>query len=285
MIKRLQVVTRKNVKKLGTKKKSILNVDELNAYKVAYEKELKAKDYIFYICGPGLLASLFSFLLLYYILFSLLMFFVGAIYGWKVFLPKSVKRNYEIHSFGQRNKFVNNMTQILTDENKTVPRALSIAYSRSEGEFRKDLLQLEARLMGADSQDIRDAFLKLAEKYSDDIIFVQYLEQLETAMLEGRANIDTLKDIKSYHNDMKKKQNEYEMKKQSYLKDMKMLVIVVVVFLLSVTFSFGFSTYLHNFAHHPIGWLTCSIYLLLMAHFFRRFSSYIFDDSIMEVDI
>ncbi len=275
----------KGVKSLNTRKKNIINVDELNAYKVAYGKPLKARDYLYYVGMPSLIFGGFSFILLYYWWFSLIMIVAGSIYGFKFFLPKSIEKHYEMQSFSERNKFINNMTQVLTDESKTVIRALSTVNSRAEGELRKDLTVLQARLQGADNHQIQLAFKSLADKYEDDIIFVQYLEQLETAMLEGRANIDTLKDVKSYHNDMKKKKNEYEFKKQGHLKDMKMLCGVVVVFILAISFSFGFSIYVNDFAHHPIGWVTCGIYISLMAHFFKKFSTYLFDESILEVEV
>ncbi|MDM5335789.1 hypothetical protein QUF84_00565 [Fictibacillus enclensis] len=279
----MKVVASKQVKRLNTQKKNILNVDELNAFKVAYGKPLKTKDYVYYVGMPALVFIGFSFILLYYWWVSLLMGVVGVIYGAKVFLPKSIEKAYNAQSFAQRNKFVNNMTQILTDDGKTVTNALATANARAEGEFQVDIRRLEARLLGADNDQIKSGFKSLAEKYKDDVIFIQYVEQLETAMLEGRANIDTLKDIKSYHNDMKKKQTEYEVKKQGHLKDMKMLCGVVVVFILAVSFSFGFSTYVNDFAHHPTGWIACGIYMVLMLQFFRKFSIYLFDESVLEV--
>lgn len=279
----MKVVSSKKIKRLKTQKKNVLNVDELNAYKVAYGKPLKTKDYVYYVGMPSLIFIGFSFILLYYWWLSLIMSVFGAMYGIKVFLPKSIEKAYKAQSFAQRNKFVNNMTQILTDEGKTVTRALATANSRTDGEFQEDITQLQARLIGADNNQIKNAFKSLSEKYKDDVIFIQYVEQLETAMLEGRANIDTLKDIKTYHNDMKKKQTEYEVKKQGHLKDMKMLCGVVVVFILAVSFSFGFGTYVNDFAHHPSGWVSCGIYMLLMLQFFRKFSTYLFDDSVLEV--
>lgn len=281
----MKVVTRKNVKKLKTQKKNILNIDELNAYRVAYGKPLKTRDYLSYIGIPAIAFAGFSFILLYYWWFSLIMGLMGAIYGAKVFLPKSVERAYRTQSFAQRNKFINNMTQILTDDGKTVTKALATANSRAEGEFHQDITRLQARLVGADNTQIKNGFKNLSEKYQEDIIFIQYLEQLETAMLEGKTNIDTLKDIKSYHNDLKKKQAEYELNKQRHLKDMKMLCGIVLIFILSVSFSFGFDTYVNDFAHHPTGWISCGIYIFLMTQFFRKFSTYLFDDSVLEVEL
>lgn len=281
----MKVVSSKKAKKLSTKKKRILNVDELNAYKVAYGKPLGTRDYIYYVLGPAAVFGAFSFLILYYWWVSVGMAILGAIYGAKVFLPKSIQKTYNSHSFGQRNKFINNMTQILTDDSKTVPKALSLAKARSEGEFKEEVGKLEGRLMGADTKQINKGIENLIKKYEDDVIFVQYMEQLETALIEGRANIDTLKDIKSYHNDMKKKQFEYDIKKQGHLKDMKMLCGVMVIFVLAISFSFGFSTYINDFTRHPIGWVSGGVYMLLLMHFFRKFSVYLFDDSILEVKL
>lgn len=275
----------KNVRKLNTRKKHVLNVDELNAYKVAYGKPLKTKDFVYYVGMPAFIFAGFTFLLLYYWWLSFFMAITGALYGMKVLLPKSVEKVYQYQSFAQRNKFVNNITQILTDDGKTVTMALEIANTRAEGEFQKDINELQARLIGADNTIINKAFKSMENKYQDDVIFAQFLEQLETAMLEGRTNIDTLKDIKTYHNDLKKKQSEYQNKKNGYLTDMKMLGVVVVIFLLAVSFSFGISTYINDFARQPIGWVTCGVYILLMGQFFRKFSLFLFDDSVLEVSL
>lgn len=62
-----------------------------------------------------------------------------------------------------------------------------------------------------------------------------------------------------------------------------MLCGVIVVFVLAITFSFGFKTYITAFARHPIGWITSGIYMSLMFFFFKSFTTYLFDDSIMEV--
>ncbi|MCM3034156.1 hypothetical protein [Niallia sp. MER 6] len=275
----------KNVRKLNTRKKRVLNVNELNAYKVAYGKPLKTKDFVSYVGMPALLFAGFTFLLLYYWWLSIFMAITGALYGMKVLLPKSVEKVYQYQSFAQRNKFINNITQILTDDGKTVTMALEIANTRAEGEFQKDINELQARLIGADNTMINKAFTSMENKYQDDVIFAQFLEQLETAMLEGRTNIDTLKDIKTYHNDMKKKQSEYQNKKNGHLTDVKMLGVVVVIFLLAVSFSFGISTYINDFARQPIGWVTCGVYMLLMGQFFRKFSFFLFDDSVLEVSL
>jgi hypothetical protein len=268
-----------------TRKKKFVNADEINAIKVAYGKPLGRKDYVRYALIPGLIVGGFSFILLYLWWVSLVLGIIGALYGLKVLMPKIIQRTYEQISFRERNKFVNNMTQILTNDSQTLLSALGRASDRSEGELKNDLKVLQAKLMGADHGQVLQAFKVISNKYRDDIIFVQYLEQLETASLEGKTNLDTLKDIKSYHNEMKEKKEEYDRKKDGHMKDIKSLCIIVVFFILIIAFSFNFDTYINAFARHPIGWCTSGIYMLLMFFFFRSFATYYFDDSILEVKI
>lgn len=268
---------------LKTKKKGVMNVDELRAYRVAYGGNLGVKDYTSFVGTPALLFGVFSFLLLYNGWVTIICFTIGLIYGFRVFLPNNVRKQYESESFNQRNKFLNNITQVLTDTNQTVLMAILKVTPRSEGEFKQDLKRFHALLIGADTERIRDAIFWFCEKYDDDVIFTQYLEQLETAMIEGKTNIDTLKDIKTYHNDIRKKQEAYERAKQGHMRDMKQLVIITAILIIALTVSFGFNTYLEAFARHPIGYVSCGLYLGLMVMFFRQFVGYMFDDSVMEV--
>lgn len=269
--------------KVTTKKKNVMNVDELRAYRVAYGGKLGAKDYMSFVGVPALLFGFFSFLLLYNGWVTIVCMLVGAIYGWRVFLPKSIRKQYMAEGFKQRNKFLNNITQVLTDENQTVLMALRKVTSRSDGEFKENLKKFQAYLLGADNKRIREAIVWFSSKYEDDVIFLQYLEQLETALIEGKTNIDTLKDIKSYHNDIRKKQDLYEKGKQNHLRDMKSLVIITAILLIALAVSFGFETYLDAFARHWTGYISAGLYMFLMVGFFRKFSVYLFDDSVMEV--
>ncbi|MFF2884762.1 hypothetical protein [Bacillus toyonensis] len=266
-----------------TRKKKFVNADEINAIKVAYGKPLERKDYLRYGLIPGLIAGGFSFILLYYWWVSLIIGFIGVLYGLKVLMPKNIQRVYERLAFNERNKFVNNMTQILTNDSNTLLIALGRASNRAGGELKKDLKVLHAKLVGADHEQVLHAFKELSNKYRDDIIFVQYIEQIETAALEGRTNVDTLKDIKSYHNEMKEKKEDYQRQKDGHLKDLKMLCGLVVFFIIVIAISFSFDTFLQAFARHPIGWGTAAIYMLLMAFFSKSFATYYFDDSILEV--
>lgn len=271
--------------KAVTRKKGIMNVEELNAYKTCYGKPLDYKDYGLYVGLPALVMAGFTMALWYYWWISLIFAAVGAIYGFKILMPQMVRRQYALESLRERNRFINNMTQILSDASKPIPKGLSMARARAKGELQNDLTVLEARLQGADNIQIKDAFRDIREKYSNDVIFAQYFEQLETAIREGRTNIDTMKQIKSYHNDMKKMQEKFLREKSGYLSDMKQMVFIICIFILSITFSFSFKMYYNGFAHTIIGWVSGSIWLALMMYWFHTFFQRYFDDDILNLGV
>lgn len=270
-------------KKVVTKKKRTMNFDELQAYRVAYGRKLGPKDVGTYVGIPTGMFAFFSFILLYNVYITAFCAVLGAIYGFRTLLPKIVKKQYEAEAFNQRNKFINNITQVLTDNSQTALMAIKKVTNRSSGEFQQDLKRFHAMLIGADNERIRDAILWFSERYDDDVIFQQYLEQLETSMIEGKNNIDTLKDIKTYHNEIRKKQEGYERDKNGHLRDMKQLVFITAILIIALGVSFGWKTYMEAFARHIVGYISGALYLTIMSGFFRRFVKIYFDDSVMEV--
>lgn len=266
---------------MKSKKKNAVNIDELVAFKRAYGGDLGRKDYISYVLFPGLGCVFFSTIVLYNPWISIGCFIVGILYGWRILMPKSIRKSYETTAMIQRNKFINNITQILTDDTKTVGRALSMAKVRAAGEFRDDLTRLEATLFGADTPQIQDAIQDITDKYSNDVIFIQYMEQLETAAIEGRTNMDTLKDIKLYHNQMKAKKENFEKQKSIHVGDMKLMLIFITVFIFMLTYPFGFGMYLEAFAHNWTGYVFGGLYLVVQWVFFNQFMTFYFDDSVV----
>ena len=266
--------------KVKTRNRKRVDVNELVAYREAYGGQLGFFDYLKMVIGPGIGFAVLATAVLYTPLVSIIFFAMGIMYGYTFLMPNVIRKEYETESFNERNKFINNMTQIMTDKNKTVPMALGIAKVRARGEFQDDLARLEARLFGADVPTTQNAFDEIGEKYVDDPIFTQYIEQVETAAIEGENNIDTLKDIKSYHNEMKDKQEAYEQLKSGHLSDMKSMVFTVAIFIGALTFSFGFDTYINTFAHAWSGRIAGGLYLTIMLFFLRQFSGFLFDDSV-----
>lgn len=269
-------------KKKGVNKNRV-NIDQMVAFKRAYGGTLGRRDYLKYVLLPGLGCLFFSTIVLYNPIISISATVIGMFYGWRVLMPKSIQKAYEQESMIQRNKFINNLTQILTDDTKTVNKALSMAKVRAKGEFKDDLTRLEAGLFGADISQIQDAMQEITDKYTDDVIFLQYMEQLETAAIEGRTNMDTLKDIKVYHNQMKTKQDLYEKKKLIHVGDMKTMMIFITMFIFMLTYPFGFSMYLTAFAHNWTGYVFGGLYLVVEWFFFNQFMNFLFDDSVVSM--
>lgn len=267
------------------KKKKILTIDELNAYRTAYGKPIEKKELFLSLGVPFLVAFFYTFILFYCWWLSLIAGVGATVYAYAFIIPQQVKRVYESNAFREKNNFVNNMTQILTNNSKTVLQALKTVTDRSNGEFKEDLLKLQARIVDGNNQDIQDSFQWMSEKYESDVIFSLYIEQITTLVIEGRHNIDTLKDIKTYHNEIKKRQEKFFIQKQQKARDFKFMCKVGVLFIGTITISFGFKQFIQVYAHNPIGWVSSFIYLLMLAKTYHTFLQRMGDDSIMEVEI
>lgn len=196
-------------------KKKRLTLDELNAYKTAYGKPLERKELLVSLLKPFAIAFLFTYLLFYYWWIAVIAGLIAAFYGYRVVMPISIRRVYEAKSFRQRNNFINNMTQILINPDRTMLSALETVTERSEGEFQEHLYRLLTNLQGTNNEEIKNAFDELISKYKEDVIFELFIEQLTTAMIEGRTNIETLKDIKTLHNELKIRQDDFLAKKEN----------------------------------------------------------------------
>lgn len=266
-------------------RKRKFNLDEINAYRIAYGEPIKVKDVFKSVFLPFVMCFIFVFLLFFKWWLGLIAGIVGVLYSFLYIMPTNEKREYELKSFKERNKFVNNMTQILTNEERTVLQAISIVTERATGEFKEDLIALQTDLVDASEGKIQDAFKVLEEKYETDVMFSQFIEQLTTAMLEGRSNLDTLKDIKTYHNMIKDKQTSFFISKQQKQRDFNFMVRVALIFIVFIIFSFGINQYLDYFANNIIGWIVSGVYLLLIANIYHSFRVRLSDDSVMEVKL
>lgn len=262
-----------------------MNLDELNSYKTAYSKPLDRNDIIKYVILPGLVLSGFSYILLYSWIVSTVLFIAGALYGIKTYLPKSIEEAYHAQSYQERNRFINNLTQVMTDKNKTALQALEMVIPRAKGELHQQLIKLNAQIRTGSKESIAEGFIELADSHKEDVIFQQYIEQVETAVYEGHSPIGTLQDIKDYHNETVQKLKEFQRGKDSQLSDIKRMMLIVVVIILALNFSFGYSTYLNAFARTPVGWVTTGIFLTSMSVIFMSFFKAYFDHSITEVKL
>ncbi|MGG0888911.1 hypothetical protein [Cytobacillus horneckiae] len=266
-------------------KKRTYTLDEVNALRIAYGDPLQKKELITSLLVPFAVAAVFTFTLFYYWWLAIITGVIAAIYAYKVILPQNTKRKYESTSFRERNNFINNITQVLTNPDRTVLDALKIVSDRSKGEFQEDLLFLQASLIDANSKEQQEAFQIMSNKYKHDVIFDLYIEQLATASIEGRFSMDTLKDIKSYHNQIKKKQDEFLAAKEKESYSFKFITVASFVLIMAITFTFGWEQFVYVYARSPIGWFSSAVYLLILSSFFLSFRKRFVDDNIMEVKV
>lgn len=270
--------------KVKLKRKGFMDVTELEALQKCYGQGFKASDYKKYLVAPVIFTASFSLMLFHSIIFTIICGLLGAIYGFKIIMPRSVQREYQLKSLHMRNRFINSLTQILTDDQKITLGAIELANSRTSGELHDDMSILQARLEGADRKQVAYAFDELRNKYERDVLFSQYLEQIETALVEGReGDIETIKSQKTYHNDTVKNTEDFLKVKEEHYKGNKLIVALIAGMVLVITFSFEFETYHQAFANTFIGNIFGGIFygilLLLMHKFFKIY----FDDEVMSV--
>jgi hypothetical protein len=132
---------------------------------------------------------------------------------------------------------------------------------------------------------VHDAIESFKSNYETDIIFMQYMDQIESAILDGRTNIEVLKDIRSFHNSVKEKRDYFIRRKAKRGSEFFKIVLMLLGSVLTITFSLGFKKYVNGFAHTPIGWVSLTLYLLCIFLVFRSHLKKQEDDEVMEIDM
>lgn len=266
-------------------RKSGMSAEELRALRNAYDKPLTAKNYIVFAAAPALLFGGILFYLTYVWWLGLIAGIIGVFYGLRIWLPKTIKRNYNIKSFNERNRLLNLLTQQMSDQTKIPKQVLERVVSRLDGELKKDFFPITARIAnGATSSEINKMFNAVEEKYKDDIIFSQYLEQIETNFTTGIDNLSSLKDMNGYHNDIRKQRDLFLGFKSKRLKDCFSLILLTLLLISALQFGMGdHEIYIEAFANSMIGRGTSIVFTAIFIGLTRRFEKIYFDDNIMEV--
>ena len=267
------------------KNRKRFTAEELIAWTSAYNEPMSKFEMYKIMLFPAVTFASIALLTLYIWWLVLLMFLYGLYFGWNILLPYMVRRQYETAAFRERNKFINNLTQLLMNENKSVFMCLQEAQSRTEGELGEDLSVLLSILYDASDKDKLKVFSDLSEKYEHDFVFGMFLEQVETLAIEGRTGIEPLKEIKTYHNSIREKSMDYETAKRNNLMDLRIIVLVLVIMVVTVAFGFGLTRYLDGFAWHPVGWLFGGLFVFLLQKDFKKFVHLYYDDDVMGVEM
>lgn len=265
-------------------KQEIWSIDELNAYREAYGNPLMKKEIFTILVVPFMVCFFAVYVLTYYWWLSLIGGIVGVAYGYIVMMRINVERVYQQEAINQRNRFVNTMTAMLSNLGEPVIKALKWCSDEgiAKGEFKKDIDQLISVLMDSGPQEVKAAFTSLKEKYKRDFVFGQYIENLIIITLEGRNNIDKLKELASWHNDVLEVRNEFIQRKVGYKKEFIRTTMYPLIIVGVLTF-IDFDQYIRYYAHNYVGWIASAILLFALASFFHSLQKKLADDEVMEV--
>jgi len=266
-------------------KKKLYNLEEIQAMRICYGKPIKKSEIARTLGFSFLVVFVYVFSLFYSAILAGIIGILAAFYTYFYMFPQNEKRDYEKKSFDERNRFVNNITQLLTNSAKTPMVCMREATDRANGELKKDLITLQTKIFAANKEEIKTGYNVLIEKYKSDVIFGMFLEQMITTTIEGRTNLDTIKDIKTYHNEIKKKQGKFLKIKQKEIYNYKFISIIGFVLILAITFSFGVGKFINTYAKTPIGLICNGIYLGLLGFFFLKFRKNLIDDNVLEVKV
>lgn len=269
--------------KLIKKSKKRVTIEDLQTIQTAYFTPLSYRDYFKTIITPAVLFAFFTQILFYYWQLTFFALVFGAIVGAVNVLPNSVRTNYNKRSYIERNRFLNSTTQLLINPDYTVLHVLKKVTPRIEGELNADLLKLMASLSVGSNMEIRTAFSKIINKYPSDIIFSQFMEQLETSHFEGNNDVEVLKDIKTHHNELLEKQSEFFNKKKNFIDEFKGLIIIMLVLIGMISIIFSLDKYINQFAHHITGWIAISAFLACCLYAYFKIMKVYFNDSVTEV--
>lgn len=209
---------------------------------------------------------------------------IGAFFGWKNILPQIVEREYQKKQFVEKNRFVNTLTQLMSDGQRSVWLCLKSVASRVDGQFKEDLDILIARLRNADENEVRSSFSAFISRYEDDVFFSQFVDELCSSILEGRGNLKTLQELKDSYNVIKIKQEEFFSQKQALIQSafVAFSIITGIVIALHVLPSIG-SAYPAIFSHSIVGWVDFVIYYVAMLWVFNRLVVGYFDDNVLQM--
>lgn len=81
------------------KKKKILTIDELNAYRIAYGNPIERKELFRSLAVPFAVGFFYIFILFYCWWLALIVGFLAMGYAYTFIIPQQVKRVYESNAF------------------------------------------------------------------------------------------------------------------------------------------------------------------------------------------
>lgn len=265
-------------------RKKRVDINDLEAKEEAYGHKLTNGTIIKIVLSNAFFWLILGIVLYANIWLALLTFLIGCLWVYYNVVSREISTRYYRRGLVERNHFLNSVVQLMSSPNATVTSAMREAAERANGEFQQDLKKLLSVMLTAESQNkIHEAFNTIIDKYSDDILFCQFMVQLETADQENVINDQMFQLIKDNHNDLFNKQKEYTNLKNNQKKEMLILILMTIVVCCLLAVCFGLNNYIKTYAHSIIG-LSCStVYMIIYAFVTAKFFKYYYDESITTI--
>lgn len=216
------------------------------------------------------------------ILTGLLLGLVGFLFGRYKLYPKVVERGYRSRQYDEKNRFINGLTQLLTSESRSVYDCLVTTQKRAGGQFGKDLERFTYALRDADVDKTVIVFNEFTSRYRDDLIFVQFMDQIRITYTEGRNNLVTIQQLKDWHGQVKTKQFEFLAAKNRVVSNYKrnyILVFGVILFLHTVPMPW--LMYAATFGNTNVGIVMAVVYVAVNYIIIKRLVDTYFDDNVL----
>lgn len=257
-------------------------IQDLNAWEQAYGHQLSAPRRFRKILPYVISITAFTQLLFASLPLSILVFVLAALWCSASILPKETYIAYTRASYSERNRTINLLSQALSGGDTTLFSALKQTLPAMNGELKHEFQILTGLLArSARNDELHDWFVNEISKYRDDVIFGQYLEQLETMNEEGTYTVDTFLNLAHYHNDLYQKQSLYIRAREEQRNAIFTVVVVVFVVILVIAMLVqGWGTWVKLFAHSMVGLFVGSAFVTIYAYIIVKFIKYYYDESI-----
>lgn len=262
--------------------KKQITIQDLNAWEQAYGHRLSNSRRFRKILPYVFSTTFFATVLYWRIPVSVLVFFASIFLFWSSVLSRETYVGYVRSSYSERNRVINLLTQALAGENATLFSALKQTIPSMRGELKHEFQILQGMLArSATREEIHDWFVNEISKYREDVVFGQYLEQLETMNTEGLYASSTFLNLSHYHNDLYNKQTLYINAKQQRKQEVYVIVAIVMVLLVVMSVMIqGHGTWVKVFAHSIVGEIASTLFLIVYAIIIRNFLKYYYDESV-----
>lgn len=274
-------LTKRRIRNTRRGKKQI-TIQDLSAYETAYGHQLSAGQRYRKILPYVVSITAFVTVLYVSVPLSVVAFLLSSLLCWGAVLSNETYVSYVRSAYTERNRALNLMSQALGGDNATLFMVLKQTVPSLRGELKQEFKLLQGLVArSASREEIHDWFQNEISKYRDDIVFGQFLEQLETMNLEGIYSSSTFLELTHYHNDLFNKQMEYIRKREQAKREV--FTIVIVTFGLICTIAVvvqGWSTWIKTYAHSPAGMISSTLFLIIYGIIIRNFLRYYYDESL-----